>query len=264
MLAVELTYFVSVYFIKTSILLLYLRFATQRPFQILCRASIAILSLYTVVCVITVLLQCRPIVKLWDVTGAIPATCIDANAFLILTASLNLASDIWVTVLPIPILAQVQRPTSEKVTLVLIFAVGIFSCVAAMMRLLALVVYTRSNDISFDNVPLEIWSSIEVNIAILCSSMPSMRPLLCFWSHSERARRRGHMSSSRGYVPSQQDGSGGGNNGLSRGFGPATVAGSFAMTSGLKRNLTGNVLNVVDCGSDTESTKHIIMERCQV
>jgi len=249
-----------VFFIKTSILLLYLRFATQKLFRTICRVSILVLFVYTIICVIIILLQCRPIAKLWDLTGAISATCIDANVFLIITASLNLASDIWVTVLPIPTLAKIQRPMREKITLVLIFAVGIFSCVAAAMRLQATVHYSRSIDISFDTVSLDIWSSIEVNIAILCSSMPSLKPLLCFWSRSEQARRKGHSSNSRGYVRSQYGESGGGNTRRNQDRDPD----SFVMTSGLKRESTGNVLNVVECGSDTGSTDHIIGKGSQV
>ncbi|OCK74500.1 hypothetical protein K432DRAFT_409804 [Lepidopterella palustris CBS 459.81] len=254
-LAIELTYYVAVYFIKSSIILLYLRFATQKRFRILCEATIALLSIYTLICVVVIILQCRPVAKLWDVTGTLPATCINSGLFFLITASFNLASDIWVTILPIKTLIGIQSPMREKVALIFVFAMGTFSCVAAMIRLKALVNFTHSKDVFFDTVPLDIWSSIEINVAILCSSMPSLKPLLFYWSRSERNKRINHGPNSKGYIRSNASGSGSGNNRRIHHGDPEAIPGSFAMTSRLNRE---NNSKIMDASSDTESTENIL------
>ncbi|KAF2802918.1 uncharacterized protein BDZ99DRAFT_527018 [Mytilinidion resinicola] len=99
-----------------------------------CQWTIYFLTVYTVTCII-VLAQCRPIRKSWDITGQVKGTCINRTIFFYITAGLNVATDIWVTILPIRSLLHIQRPKREKAGLVLIFSMGAFSCVAATIRL---------------------------------------------------------------------------------------------------------------------------------
>lgn len=69
------------------------------------------------------------------------------------------------------------------------------------MRLHAIRIYTESNDPFFDSVPINLWSMVEVNVGILCASIPSLKAL---FSKGQRERSKtstgtgGYMYHSRG------------------------------------------------------------------
>ncbi|OCK80777.1 hypothetical protein K432DRAFT_327625 [Lepidopterella palustris CBS 459.81] len=250
-LAIEITYYITVYIIKVSIILLYLRFATEKGFRRTCKATIAVLTIYAFICIIVLLTQCIPLTKVWDITEALPGTCINRTVFFYITASFNIITDIWVTALPVRTLMSIQRPKREKAGLVLIFAMGAFSCVAAIIRLQTIAIFTFSKDPFFDAVPGDIWSAIEINVAIICASLPSLKPLICYCSRSERTRRSNQSSSGRGYI---QHGSGGGGQRNGSKLDPEIASESFPMTPGVKGSVNRTPK---DAGSDTESTEHI-------
>lgn len=58
---------------------------------------------------------------------------------------------------------------------------------AAIFRLQFLHAYTISKDPFFAIVPIHIWSMVEVNVGILCASLPTLRPL---FSAAQRHRTR--------------------------------------------------------------------------
>lgn len=101
------------------------------------------------------------------------------------TSSINIVVDIWILVLPISTLLKVKRPGREKLALIGIFSLGIFSCIASIVRLHSIRIYTESEDPFFDSVPINLWSMIEVNMGILCASVPALKAL---FSKSQRER----------------------------------------------------------------------------
>ncbi len=103
----------------------------------------------------------------------------------IATSSFNIITDIWILVLPINTLRAINRPTHEKIALFIIFGVGTFAAVASMVRLHTIYTYTEAADPFKDSLLVNIWSMIEVNIAIACASVPALKPL---FSASQRRR----------------------------------------------------------------------------
>lgn len=51
-------------------------------------------------------------------------------------------------------------------------------CIVSIVRISALTELTSHNDDTRYNSPAAIWSSIEANVAIICSSLPPLRPLI--------------------------------------------------------------------------------------
>ncbi|KAF2488937.1 hypothetical protein BU16DRAFT_567901 [Lophium mytilinum] len=80
-LAIEVTYYVTVFMGKLSILFLYLRFTTHQFLRRACLWIIYFLTTYTIMCIIIVLAQCQPIRKAWDITGQVKGTCINRTIF---------------------------------------------------------------------------------------------------------------------------------------------------------------------------------------
>jgi len=51
-------------------------------------------------------------------------------------------------------------------------------CIVSILRLQSLVGISNSTDPTYENPPAATWSSVEVNVGIICSSLPCLRPLL--------------------------------------------------------------------------------------
>jgi hypothetical protein len=72
---------------------------------------------------------------------------------------------------------SIHRPKREKVALVGIFSLGIFSCIASIVRLHSIRIYTESKDPFYDSVPINVWSMVEINIGIYCASIPALKAI---------------------------------------------------------------------------------------
>ncbi|KAK6505891.1 hypothetical protein TWF481_007780 [Arthrobotrys musiformis] len=59
-----------------------------------------------------------------------------------------------------------------------IFGLGLFVCVVSILRLHALITLEPSQDPTWDQAATTCWSSIELNIAIICASLPTLRPVV--------------------------------------------------------------------------------------
>lgn len=95
--------------------------------------------------------------------------------------------DIWILVLPLKLILRIPRPPREKIALFIIFGLGIVSTLASIIRLQSLRIFTLSNDPFYDSLPINTWSMVEVNIGILCASIPTLKPLV---SKAQRHRTK--------------------------------------------------------------------------
>lgn len=105
----------------------------------------------------------------------------------VVTSGFHILMDLWILVLPLKIIIQIPRPPREKIALFIIFGLGIISTLAAIIRLQSLRIFTLSNDPFYDSLPINTWSMVEVNIGILCASIPTLKPL---FSKAQRRRTR--------------------------------------------------------------------------
>lgn len=85
----------------------------------------------------------------------------------------------------------IQRPNREKIALIIVFGLGVFSCIASIVRLHAIRIYTESADPFYDSVPINLWSMVEVNVGIWCASIPALKALFI---RSQRERSRNASS----------------------------------------------------------------------
>lgn len=84
-------------------------------------------------------------------------------------AAFNIVTDICTTILPLPILNTLRIPKKQKYLLMVVFGLGGITCVISVLRLQSLYVISKSTDISWDNPMAALWSSMEVNVGIICS-----------------------------------------------------------------------------------------------
>ncbi|KAI3394514.1 hypothetical protein diail_2603 [Diaporthe ilicicola] len=188
-LAIEVTYYLIVGFIKTSILCMYLRFAVSEVFRYLCYGTIIFQLVFTVICICVTLGQCQPLSKLWDLTKMQPGSCINTTAFFYSTSGVNIITDFWIIGLPIKTLNSQTRPLKEKIALALIFGAGVFAAIMSVVRLQSIYTYTLATDPFRDAIAVNVFSQLEINTAILCASVPALKPI--FTPHRLKEFRNG-------------------------------------------------------------------------
>ncbi|EXJ61019.1 hypothetical protein A1O7_05172 [Cladophialophora yegresii CBS 114405] len=174
----EIFYIVILMLTKVSILLFYTRVFPSRGFQILCNTMIAFVVLSGVVVLLCQMLQCLPVAFNWDksIRGA---KCISINALTYGHAGINIFQDVLILALPIPWIMRLKLELNQKIGLVIMFQVGAFACVTAVVRLRFIAEFGGSNstDPLWDNTDTTIWTAAETNSAIICSCLPAIRAL---------------------------------------------------------------------------------------
>jgi hypothetical protein len=84
-----------------------------------------------------------------------------------------------VAILPIKALWSLQIAKRQKVALVGILTIGWFVCVVSILRLHALVILSKhQDDRTYYSAATAYWSNIEMNLGIVCASLPALKPLV--------------------------------------------------------------------------------------
>ncbi|KAI9147983.1 Satratoxin biosynthesis SC7 cluster protein [Paramyrothecium foliicola] len=161
---------------KVSILALFWRIFTARWFRLAVWGCIAFLISHGLLFLLLITFQCIPVNAIWD--RSISAKCLNVTAVGWAGAVFSILEDIVILVLPIPEVLKLQLTFKKKVALCLMFSIGSFACVTSMVRLKYMVAFANTMDATWDNVDIVIWSIIEVTCAIICGSLPTLRPLL--------------------------------------------------------------------------------------
>lgn len=205
--------------LKTSILVFYLTLTrTNKSFRWANYTTIFVVNAAGLALTMLNVFQCSPVRA--AIYSDIPnAHCVDIVTLYLSSAPVNLATDVAIFFLPIPILTRMRLPKKQKIILVVTFSFGFFTAVVDVLRVAylqsaattrALTIQNNeerrtqslsSQDFScrtcpflffwFENDFVQyinpwcvgygaftlMWSSVEVNIGIICACVPSLKPL---------------------------------------------------------------------------------------
>lgn len=174
--AYQLVYPWALFFVKASILALYHRIFTQKNFRRAVYAVAAFVSFYTIVVFFINAFECRSHPsRAWSPT--FPQGCNNLPASYFSMASINIFTDVVILILPLRAFSQLNLHRRKRWALIGIFLTGAIAVVASIVRLSALYIYTVTKDVAYDAIFILLWSQIEVNVAIISASAPSLRPL---------------------------------------------------------------------------------------
>ncbi|KAI4948319.1 hypothetical protein J4E91_005740 [Alternaria rosae] len=172
-------YNASLMFTKVSILLQYGRIFTVREMRIPLHIVMAVCVLWGVSTIITSIFTCVPIHAYWKILEQPTSKCIDNKTIWYVNASINIVTDLLVAFLPVRVIWTLQIAMRQKIALLTILTIGWFVCVVSILRLHALVVLVaHPNDNTYYSAPTAYWSAIEMNLAIVCASLPALKPLV--------------------------------------------------------------------------------------
>ncbi|KAK7754951.1 hypothetical protein SLS62_003035 [Diatrype stigma] len=147
----------------------------QTWFRVMVYGLIGTVSCYSVIYVFFNVFPCRPVAAAWDL-NIDEARCIDAwNAYYALSI-LNILMDAATLVLPVPVVIGLNISARQKVSLILLFATGIFVCAIAIRRTVLIPSLIATKDRTWDVGQDYIFSYLEVNAGIVCASVPALKP----------------------------------------------------------------------------------------
>ncbi|RAK90787.1 hypothetical protein BO79DRAFT_252970 [Aspergillus costaricaensis CBS 115574] len=159
--------------VKISILLFYKRIFVTRTFQIVSWISIAVVSAWGVLFFFLVLLEGDPISMSWTGEGHFR---FDTVALGLAQSGTSIALDVAVLLLPIPVLWSLHMRPHKKFGVLLIFWLGAFCCVAAIVRLILL--HASLSKVAVDHALVRLQSKmiifmlIEPNCSIIAACLP--------------------------------------------------------------------------------------------
>ncbi|KAK0508024.1 hypothetical protein JMJ35_009913 [Cladonia borealis] len=180
--------------IKLSCLLFYRRlFSPSRKMRLSIDGGIIfVLAAYTALFFATIF-QCDPIRKAWY--ARTPGHCFKSKRLPYTSGGINVLSDLYVLILPMPCVWGLNMILSRKLRLISIFGLGFFVCATSIVRLgMTSILYT-SSDATWNLSKITIYSVIEVNVGIICAC------LLTFPTFLERHKPRSFASLMTRLVP---------------------------------------------------------------
>lgn len=156
-------------FVKLGILAFYHRVFVHHVFRKVVLATAAFVVAWGIGITVTLFLACRPLEAYWDAN--VPGKCLVMVTFTYFTNISNLITDIWIFLMPVPMIWHLQLQAKKKMILTLIFCVGLATCVVSSIRL-TIILGRGSPDFTWYYVPLGAYSVFEPLGGILCTNLP--------------------------------------------------------------------------------------------
>jgi len=182
----EIVYVLATLFIKLSIGFLLLRIAARRLYRYTLYGSMGIMTVWTFVAFLIILLQCRPMKLSWDPNWSASTEgghCMDRIIFRNLTyafSAIDIFFDWGYALLPIPMLWGLQTSKQVKISLLVVLSLGAFASTTTLVRFRYLVTVEHVTDFLFSTSRL-VWSVIGLDLGIAAACMSTLRPLFRNW-----------------------------------------------------------------------------------
>ncbi|EFQ85796.1 hypothetical protein PTT_19153 [Pyrenophora teres f. teres 0-1] len=242
----ECFYCAAIIPIKLSISFMLIRIASRR--------KLFVYSLYTVsalfvtmnlIALLYIIFQCAPVSYAWD-TSTPGGKCNPAQTLADIyyaTTAVNIATDWFCALLPIPLLWNVQLNRNSKISVGVILGLGALASLSACIRLVYTVNLTNATEYLYGVSDVVLWGYAENGVGMIVGCVATLRPLL------QRVLRLGSSGSSNQNHP--------------------TPKASYARRPAVKSHLSGRdeewvaledgqMVNMVQGGSTSGSEEHIL------
>ncbi|KAH6690482.1 hypothetical protein F5X68DRAFT_274411 [Plectosphaerella plurivora] len=162
---------------KVSILTFYLRlFSSSRRYRRVVWATIIFVVAFGVPMLFMSIFQCHPRPGLFF---SKPMYCFKLEDLLIASTSFHGVTDAWLLLMIMPSISGLDIPTKQKLTLSIVLNFGIFVITAGVVRLMLSLRKDYRPDMAGVTTSLAffIMTVLECDLAIICASAPTLRPL---------------------------------------------------------------------------------------
>lgn len=177
--AEDVLYSIALTCTKISILLLYNTIFPTAPspgFRLAAYLTSALCFAWGLSTLLVGIFSCTPISDYWDILNPAP-NCINQHHWYTGTSVGNILTDAAILALPVLSVCHLQLSWKQKVSVSALFLLGAVVLVASIVRLVFLVTMAQP-DITWSYYGVAIWSVVEVNLAVISSCLPTLRPLV--------------------------------------------------------------------------------------
>ncbi|KJZ75364.1 hypothetical protein HIM_05290 [Hirsutella minnesotensis 3608] len=172
----EIIYFVLTTTIKVSLALFYLTIFPSSSVRRVLWMTIAANLVLGVAFLFTGIFQCTPVNFYWDQYGGqTQGHCVNINMVAWVNGALNVAMDVWMLSIPVTQLRKLKINRRKKIAVAIMFLTGAVATVVSILRLQSLVSFANSKNPTWDQWTTAFWSTLEVNIGSICTSLPTLR-----------------------------------------------------------------------------------------
>ncbi|KAI1186179.1 hypothetical protein F5B17DRAFT_441277 [Nemania serpens] len=153
-------------------------------------------------------IACTPVEANWNVLINGDCTRVDTKYTNISASAFNLISDVLILLIPQRVIWKLNMSTKRKIGVSLVFAVGLFACVASLIRLVETVRHAETPDFTytFSGIMLVSASEIALGFLVVCLpyfprligsvDMSALRSMLSFSNRSRLMSSRKQQSES--------------------------------------------------------------------
>ncbi|EGE05596.1 integral membrane protein [Trichophyton equinum CBS 127.97] len=178
-LAYVLVYKSLISLAKISVGLFLLRIFRSAPFRYATYAIIALNAAIGITWILVDTFHCIPVHLAWtswkmDETG----TCINFMTSTYVNGFVNIAVDTLMVTMPIYEVVKLKLSRRKKVGVAVMFGMGLLLTAIGIVRVIILFQHDSTTNPTYEMAPLNYWSMIECQIAIVCACLPSIRTLL--------------------------------------------------------------------------------------
>ena len=188
-------YSVMHFLIKAAFLTYYLRLSPNRIFRLWVGVGFGLNTGLLIINLLIIVFQCIPVSAALTIKGRLTAQCMNQHFVLmapavvvsaalpyvwrlhVLTISQNVLLDIYVFILPIPILAKLQMPTRKKIAVISVFAFGGASVIMGAIRFHTLLALLSLFNTSHGFGETIIVIALELNLATIAVNLPAVRTI---------------------------------------------------------------------------------------
>ncbi|KAL7619805.1 hypothetical protein AAE478_010350 [Parahypoxylon ruwenzoriense] len=164
--------------VKVSVGFFLMRISPIVYYRRILQGVMTFLMAYTFACFMTLMLQCKDLAVLWD--PMVKTTCWTPRTLLGLSyanSTINIVTDVFFALLPIPMLWNVKINARTKASLICVLGLGVFACAAAIVKTTFIYNYGKTGDFLWDSANLTIWISAETNTGIIAACLPCIKPM---------------------------------------------------------------------------------------
>ncbi|KAJ5169215.1 uncharacterized protein N7482_004809 [Penicillium canariense] len=189
-------YLFELFLIKVSILVFYRRiFGRQWGILI----GLFLTTGWALGSMIALLASCDPMAYFWSSTYDPKGghSRYDFYQYYIGNAAANVVIDVLILLIPIPVVWRLKLRLTQKLLITSVFFLGVFVCVASIVRLHYLTFMNGSVDITWVMSNVYVWSTVEPCLGIICACLPALQPLVQSFmkmEHLLHIRNRVHHS----------------------------------------------------------------------
>ncbi|KAM5441322.1 hypothetical protein MferCBS31731_003752 [Microsporum ferrugineum] len=162
-------------FVKLSILASYLRFFTEKLYIKLAWVQIGLVLAWFVCFMVMMLVACVPLTNYWN--SFLQKGCMDEEIRLLPAIYSNAVMDVMILLTPCPTLWRLHLPVRDRIVLIVMMCLGLIACVAGCVKSYYMYqTLVGTYDVTWEGYKVWVWTDIEVNLAVICASIPVLRP----------------------------------------------------------------------------------------